>query len=735
MAPSDLCAQCQTYDLQEWFFPQDGHVLSQRAPDSQDHFKLVASLDIGTIDCRFCKYLLDCIELSSELQELRLKEGLGSLWLSVQKIGTVRISKSNRGQLDEQKNRGWHDIDGSIVRNVQYLIINKSTDTPWTFPSHVYVSPALTPALTGPSALLLHRHSGQPHVDWGLLTSWIHKCDRDHEAGCRESTVASRNIEASRMIDVVKRCVVDVREPVRYFALSYCWGASMRSQTSIRLLSSNKKELYAENALAAGRDDLPLTICDAMLVTQELGVRHLWVDALCICQDDIEDKLGQINCMDSIYNDASLTIVAAGGDDSWSGLPGIRPRPAYKQLRTKISRIDLVAQRPSREFDSAVGRSIWATRAWTLQEHLLSPGLLIFTPDEVTWECRNAIWTEGLELENPDLDVEVERVKNHEFGTKPSDTLSTVQLYRYLIYNVSERKLAYENDRLNCLQGMLNVLKGQGFPAGFHWGLPIDILDSALLFATSGNGPVAPLERVGHFPSWSWAGWKEEPHYTITSPYDPGFTTSAGTDARILGTFTHPATRDTSCIRKEVAWHCIEKDGITWQPLESSLISDDGSFCYKESRHRWERSDFTELLDRALKGTQQSNVPTSHVLACWTQTVHLKVDRVLSERNEPRGFGTSKSHKGFYTVRDDAGKNICYLSLKDEYRAAQPDKLYFMLIAHHRRFEQQYGPIMEVMHIETKAGLTYRVTGVRDCIIDVDMWKSFKPKWEAVIMV
>lgn len=76
-----------------------------------------------------------------------------------------------------------------------------------------------------------------------------------------------------------------------------------------------------QNALVQAR--LPQTVRDAMQLCLDLGERYLWVNSLCITQDDPITQKQQIDIMDSIYASATLTIVAAAGDHADSGLPGI----------------------------------------------------------------------------------------------------------------------------------------------------------------------------------------------------------------------------------------------------------------------------------------------------------------------------------------------------------------------------------------------------------------------------
>lgn len=74
------------------------------------------------------------------------------------------------------------------------------------------------------------------------------------------------------------------------------------------------------------------TILDAMIFTSDMGYRYLWVDALYMLQNDDADKISQLQIMSDIYRNAVFTIVAAAGENSSSGLAGIRtPRTVIQR--------------------------------------------------------------------------------------------------------------------------------------------------------------------------------------------------------------------------------------------------------------------------------------------------------------------------------------------------------------------------------------------------------------------
>ncbi|KAH9204582.1 heterokaryon incompatibility protein-domain-containing protein, partial [Leptodontidium sp. 2 PMI_412] len=126
-------------------------------------------------------------------------------------------------------------------------------------------------------------------------------------------------ITGMRVIDCQEMCIVDAPPSCRFVALSYVWG-----KLRVLLLLKENRHL-SEQPKALEREVLPKTVQESILLTRMLGERYLWVDALCIVQDDDSLKIPQITQMDKIYLSAALTIVSAGGDNAHAGLAGLMP--------------------------------------------------------------------------------------------------------------------------------------------------------------------------------------------------------------------------------------------------------------------------------------------------------------------------------------------------------------------------------------------------------------------------
>jgi hypothetical protein len=174
----------------------------------------------------------------------------------------------------------------------------------------------------------------------------------------------------------------------RYLALSHCWGAVLHVKTMKATLAANLQSID-EMALS------PL-IRDAVEVTRMIGHRYLWIDALCIVQDDHEDWKREAAKMGSVYESAYLTIAATDGRDGDYSL--LHPErdllndeyvvellcdPNKPQLGSMFFR-----PRKDPKIDQpCIDASPLNKRAWVTQERILSRRILHFSQGMVHWEC------------------------------------------------------------------------------------------------------------------------------------------------------------------------------------------------------------------------------------------------------------------------------------------------------------------------------------------------------------
>lgn len=168
-------------------------------------------------------------------------------------------------------------------------------------------------------------------------------------------------LEDVRVIDVSQACVAQLPQDLPYAALSYVWGADSGNQ--LQATMSNIHNLEEPNSLKNA--DLPQTILDTFKVCEELDLRYLWVDRLCILQDDSwQRKSIQLNQMAKIYARAKLTVVAAAGDGASFGLPGVsRPRTVIQETLRLNDFFGLVYG--TKNLESCLKESKWYQRGWT----------------------------------------------------------------------------------------------------------------------------------------------------------------------------------------------------------------------------------------------------------------------------------------------------------------------------------------------------------------------------------
>jgi hypothetical protein len=141
------------------------------------------------------------------------------------------------------------------------------------------------------------------------------------------------------------------------------------------------------------RDKIPKeaiskTFQDAIIITREFGIDYLWIDSLCIVQDDSEDWARESSSMAGVYGSSTLNIAASGASDGSIGCFFRREETWKCQVELSFyDRRSLVDVVPRLMYERSLAAMPLSKRGWALQERVLPPRTLYFTSTEVFWEC------------------------------------------------------------------------------------------------------------------------------------------------------------------------------------------------------------------------------------------------------------------------------------------------------------------------------------------------------------
>jgi hypothetical protein len=355
-----------------------------------------------------------------------------------------------------------------------------------------------------PIADFLTRSIDPDWIDIEMMGYWLSKCDAEHGENCRRpfGLDPSGLGQANLLIDVQNNCLAVAKQVYRYACLSYVWGGAKTFKTGKSTLDG----LMEKNSLEAHWYEIPQTIRDTIRLVEQLGIPYLWVDALCIVQDDIESKHDQIQAMAGIYANAYVTIIAGNGWDANHGLRGVQgvtePRHLSRFLKSDF-------RENLQPYDS-----IWYSRGWTFQEMIFSPRKIMFQYQLAVWECNNTSWNEASLSKSPhpnplNASSDITNISPWQSRINLS-AVPDINQYVRLVQDYTRRKLTYSDDALHAISSLLAIMSFS-FSGGFISGLPGMFFNEALLWQ-----PKEPMqrrrcsERLKELPSWSWAGWEGE---------------------------------------------------------------------------------------------------------------------------------------------------------------------------------------------------------------------------------
>ncbi|KAH9476435.1 hypothetical protein JR316_0012010 [Psilocybe cubensis] len=344
-------------------------------------------------------------------------------------------------------------------------------------------------------------------IDPALMRKWISLCEEHHGEKCRPrndviKTAENPNgVKILRLIDTLDQCIVEAKPGDQYLALSYVWGPV---SPLIRLEQGTLDILTQKGAFKDHRDKVPVTVRDAMDLVQMIGQRYLWVDSLCLIQDNNEDMLDGVSHMDLVYQCSLCTIIASYGSDFNAGLPGVHPdsRDVYQEVFEVLPGINMTII--NGVYNAMTGTH--SKRAWTMQELVLSHRTLVFTEDRVFFRCRSNCWTEDTLYDCFPTAINKVLSSGGEIMFAEDNDKHPLASCIFHLFRYAPRKLTKITDTIHGFTGILQYVSRQA-KSGILEGLFTSSFDISILswdnFPRATTRPV----RQEDFPSWSWAGW------------------------------------------------------------------------------------------------------------------------------------------------------------------------------------------------------------------------------------
>ncbi|RSM01903.1 hypothetical protein CEP52_008289 [Fusarium oligoseptatum] len=393
--------------------------------------------------------------------------------------------------------------------------------------------------------------------NYRMLRKWLSTCMASHEGCCSSHSMTDKSAQETtvlptRVIDVGDlkehepnpRLFISKKAPGQYIALSHRWSKAVATKLKSDNLGRYQKELPVH--------DMPSTFQDAIEVTRQLGFRYLWIDSLCIIQDDESDWSKESNMMGTVFEEASCTIAAVDSVDDHGIDHGLfLPRdndPLSVKLTIPYKKVPLgkLSQRVFKTHTSVyvwkmwwlrglptmktcdkntitfrprivsswrrVPRSNWYKRGWVLQERRLSRRLIYYTKNKLSWSC----FTESGEEEGGD--------------PKAAARLSLLPLrrgsdspifpnWKHIISDYQGCQLTFSKDRLAAVGGISARLEAHfscKIYAGIMFHSPHDAAENLLWYARK-----APLQVFNEFhaPSWTWVAFNGEISFLMPTPH------------------------------------------------------------------------------------------------------------------------------------------------------------------------------------------------------------------------
>ncbi|KAK0710052.1 heterokaryon incompatibility protein-domain-containing protein [Lasiosphaeria miniovina] len=549
-----LCASCQGIHFQT---PASSHPLLARATTYILHTTRQSLLDAIADGCRFCSLVrsqLGDVETASHVCD-----ELGAYVVLRFSVSGGRAAVAN----------GLRSV--GIISRLGNAILDEIRELPEAYATALEEHARACQSAAQQSGVTIY----SPVVNTQLARLWRDECLRSHSA-CRLASAGSSPPASlpTRLLDVTDpdRLLLVETSPTGaaaatattrtsttpYVALSYAWGAGARFLTL-------RDNVAAHRAAGISASALPRTFRDAAHAARALGYGWLWIDALCIVQDDGADVARELARMGDVYRCAEMTLAAQGAASAHAGLFALPSAGSGGVLRPcKVSIVvsgpGFTVARAATLAGVANGPDFLAARGWVLQEEVLSSRALVFAGAQIAWECMQMTARETLPVPRPRRvplafaalasdgalarergrvmgNVEAMRMRlfapqemlaseSADGGRLPRQRANHFDAWYALVEEYSDKQLTNAGDTLQAL-GRLSAMFAQGHGTSYLAGLWREDLVSGLAWYVAVNdkrevNDADTRRRVA--PSWSWASvGKVRVRYvpTLREPHQP----------------------------------------------------------------------------------------------------------------------------------------------------------------------------------------------------------------------
>ena len=285
-----------------------------------------------------------------------------------------------------------------------------------------------------------------------------------------------------------------------YASLSHCWGLNK----FLTLVKAN----FADFIQEIPPEGLTKTFKEAIFVARSLGFEYIWIDSLCIVQDDTEDWKRESVRMGSVYGRSALNIAATGAPNGQMGCFFDQQDDWRFQLQLQNGTVYECFIPEALE--PRIEDTPLMSRAWVVQERFLAPRTLHFTKQQVFWVCRCLtaceVWPGGIPRPERYVYCSLDLPKGPNW-------LSQVG-WPTIVEQYSSCQLTMGRDKLVAISAIAQHIQ-KDTPDEYIAGMWRTELASQLCWSTQRGKRYSPAVA----PTWSWASNSAPIGYFNSEPY------------------------------------------------------------------------------------------------------------------------------------------------------------------------------------------------------------------------